>query len=66
MLTGRLARHQSEMPQSVLNGSYQENGFCEGEGSPVHGGFVKLFVSAMDPVPNAKPSIAGVKPVVEN
>jgi len=27
----------------------------------VHGGFVKFVVGAMDPVPNAKPTIAGVK-----
>jgi len=43
MLTGCLARHQPEMPQSV------------------QGGFVKFVVGAMDPVPNTKPTIAGVE-----
>ena len=32
--------------------------------SPVCGGFVKFVVCAMDPVPDAKPAIAGVKPVL--
>ena len=30
----------------------------------MHGGFVKFVVGAMDPVPNAIPAIAGVKPVL--
>ena len=34
--------------------------------SPVHAGFVKFLIGAMDPVPNAKPAVAGVKPVLND